>query len=92
VPSGLLPVLDLDGRIVTESGVIMNLLEDAFPDHKPLMPPKGSGARRRADALMRLERRFFSAWLEVGAGVGGAVVCVCVCVCVSACVCVCVCV
>lgn len=41
MPSGLLPVLELDGRIVTESAVIMALLEDTFPDNKPLMPPKG---------------------------------------------------
>ncbi|KAI8471411.1 MAG: glutathione S-transferase [Monoraphidium minutum] len=64
VPNGLLPVLELDGRVVTESSVIMTLLEEAFPDHKPLMPPAGSAARGRADALMRLERRFFGSWLE----------------------------
>lgn len=58
VPSGLLPVLEIDGRVVTESAVIMNLLEDAFPDHKPLMPPAGSPQRSRADQLMRLERRW----------------------------------
>jgi glutathione S-transferase len=34
-------VLELDGKVVTESAVIMNLLEEAFPDNKPLMPPKG---------------------------------------------------
>lgn len=49
--------MELDGRVVTESGVIMNLLEEAFPDHTPLMPPAGSPQRARADALMRLERR-----------------------------------
>lgn len=64
VPSGLLPVLELDGRVVTESAVIMNLLEDAFPEHKPLMPPAGSQQRARADALMRLERRWFGDWLN----------------------------
>eukprot|EP00775_Hariotina_reticulata_P005445 gene5445-5679_t len=64
VPSGLLPVLELDGKVVTESSVIMNLLEETFPDHKPLMPPKGTAQRQRADQLMRLERRFFSDWLN----------------------------
>ncbi|GBF92826.1 glutathione S-transferase [Raphidocelis subcapitata] len=64
VPSGLLPVLELDGRVVTESGVIMQLLEDSFPDHSPLLPPKGAPQRDRADALMRLERRFFGSWLD----------------------------
>jgi len=58
VPSGLLPVLEIDGRVVTESAVIMNLLEEAFPDHQPLMPPAGSPQRSRADQLMRLERRW----------------------------------
>ncbi len=64
VPSGLLPVLELDGRVVTESSVIMSLLEREFPDHKPLMPPEGSAEAARASELMRLERRFFSAWLN----------------------------
>jgi glutathione S-transferase len=72
VPSGLLPVLELDGRVVTESAVIMALLEDAFPDHKPLMPPAGTPERARADALMRLERRFFGAWLVRSRGRGGS--------------------
>jgi glutathione S-transferase len=57
VPSGLLPVLEIDGRVVTESSVIMFLLEDAFPDHKPLLPPADSPQRNRAEQLMRLERR-----------------------------------
>eukprot|EP00878_Enallax_costatus_P017108 GHUV01017963.1.p1 GENE.GHUV01017963.1~~GHUV01017963.1.p1 ORF type:complete len:518 (+),score=110.16 GHUV01017963.1:223-1554(+) len=64
VPSGLLPVLEIDGRIITESAVIMNLLEEMYPNNTPLMPPKGSPQRTRADNLMRLERRFFSDWLN----------------------------
>ncbi|GLI60527.1 hypothetical protein VaNZ11_002533 [Volvox africanus] len=64
VPSGLLPVIELDGRVVTESAVIMALLEDTFPEHKPLMPPAGTPARQRADGLMRLERKLFSDWLN----------------------------
>lgn len=64
VPSGLLPVLEIDGRVVTESSVIMHLLEDTFPDHKPLMPPAGTPQRTRAEQLMRLERRFFGDWLN----------------------------
>eukprot|EP00882_Tetradesmus_deserticola_P012311 GHRQ01013047.1.p1 GENE.GHRQ01013047.1~~GHRQ01013047.1.p1 ORF type:complete len:320 (+),score=109.31 GHRQ01013047.1:150-1109(+) len=64
VPSGLLPVLEIDGRVVTESAAIMALLEEQFPDHKPLMPAAGSPQRPRADQLMRLERRFFSDWLN----------------------------
>lgn len=64
VPSGLLPVLEIDGRVVTESATIMALLEEQFPDHKPLMPAANSPQRPRADQLMRLERRFFSDWLN----------------------------
>ncbi|WIA38465.1 hypothetical protein OEZ86_001788 [Tetradesmus obliquus] len=64
VPSGLLPVLEIDGRVVTESATIMALLEEQFPNHKPLMPAPNSPQRPRADQLMRLERRFFSDWLN----------------------------
>lgn len=66
VPGGLLPVIELDGQVVTESSVIMNLLEEEFTakdGFKELMPPKGTPERVRADALMRLERQFFSDWL-----------------------------
>lgn len=62
VPGGLLPALELDGRMVTESNVIMALLEDTFP-YSPLRPPKGTPERQRADGLMRLERRLFSDWM-----------------------------
>eukprot|EP00877_Chromochloris_zofingiensis_P005299 jgi/Chrzof1/14770/Cz09g15160.t1 len=64
VPSGLLPVLEVDGRVITESAVIMSLLEERFPDNKPLMPSPGTPDRARADGLMRLERRFFGDWLD----------------------------
>ncbi|GAX77176.1 hypothetical protein CEUSTIGMA_g4621.t1 [Chlamydomonas eustigma] len=63
VPGGMLPVIELDGRVVTESNVIMSLLEEKFPEHRPLMPPKGTRERLRAEALMKLERQFFSDWL-----------------------------
>ncbi|KAJ9533876.1 hypothetical protein QJQ45_026966 [Haematococcus lacustris] len=77
VPNGLLPVIELDGQVVTESSVIMQLLEEvgapgsglvlcstqAFPDHTPLMPPRGTPSRMRAEQLMRLERRLFGDWL-----------------------------
>ena len=65
VPSGLLPVLELDGRIITESEVIMLTLEREFPDHRPLLPPENdSPLRTRATQLMRLERSMFSRWLN----------------------------
>ncbi len=64
VPSGLLPAMELDGQLIVESAEIMRILEEAFPDNKPLLPPKGSKERQRADSLMRLERRLFSDWLS----------------------------
>lgn len=68
VPSGLLPVLEIDGRIITESATIMALLEDRYshsPEkHRPLMPPAGTPERSEAEALLRLERRFFGDWLD----------------------------
>ena len=64
VPSGLLPAMELDGRLYVESAEIMRLLEEEFPDSAPLMPAASSPERGRADALMRLERRLFSDWLS----------------------------
>ena len=56
VPSGMLPALELDGRLVTESDVVLNELERAFgPLHR------GMGAEPVV-ALRRLERALFSAW------------------------------
>ena len=64
VPSGLLPAMELDGKLYVESADIMRLLEQEFPENSPLMPAPGSPERQRADALMRLERRLFSDWLS----------------------------
>ncbi|PSC72974.1 glutathione S-transferase [Micractinium conductrix] len=63
VPSGLLPVLEVDGRIITESAVIQQVLEALDPE-TPMLPPEGSAERARAAELMRLERKLFSAWLQ----------------------------
>ncbi len=56
--------MELDGKLIVESAEIMRILEEAFPDNKPLLPPKGTKERQRADSLMRLERRLFSDWLS----------------------------
>jgi hypothetical protein len=45
VPSGLLPVLEIDGSTITESAQIMQLLEKEFPDC-PMLPAEGSSLRR----------------------------------------------
>ena len=63
VPSGLLPVIELDGKVYTESALIASLLEREFPQHTPLLPPAVSADAAAAEALMRLERQLFSRWL-----------------------------
>jgi len=74
-PSGLLPAMELDGRFYTESSVIMDLLEQAFPNNKPLVPDAAvsPAAAARHSALLRLERRLFGDWLDwlVRGGNGG---------------------
>ena len=64
VPSGLLPALELDGALYTESAVIAQVLEAAFPGQAPLVPsPEDGPASARHAALMRQERQLFSDWL-----------------------------
>lgn len=63
VPSGLLPVLEINGQIITESAVIQKLLEELFPN-PPLLPPEGTNEYARAMGLMRLERQLFGDWLQ----------------------------
>ena len=63
VPSGLLPAMELDGELYTESDLIMQVLEERFPE-KPMLPTKGSPAYHRAQQLLRLERQLFGVWLQ----------------------------
>jgi glutathione S-transferase len=58
VPSGMLPALELRGRIITESDHILQCLEDAFG---PLTHALND---RPVVALRRLERTLFRAWCE----------------------------
>lgn len=56
VPSGMLPALQLDDRIITESDRILQELEASFgPLHSSMTDPQ-------VYALRKLERRLFSAW------------------------------
>lgn len=58
VPSGMLPALELDGRIITESDDILKALEKAFG-------ALGLGMENPAVISMRrLERLLFRAWCE----------------------------
>ena len=62
-PSGMLPVAIINGRVIAESNVIMQELEDSFPQHTPLLPKRGRSDERVA-TLLRLERKAFSAWFS----------------------------
>lgn len=74
VPSGLLPVVELDGRVVTESLDIMMLLERRFPDRAPLLPSAATPEAAAVDEFLRLERALVGTWLASlrgGSGWGG---------------------
>lgn len=58
-PSGLLPVVEYNGRIITESATIASLLEREFPEN-PLLPDEGTLELKRAEALMRCWKNFCS--------------------------------
>ncbi|CAI7809283.1 unnamed protein product [Closterium sp. NIES-54] len=65
VPNGMLPAVQLDGRVITESVTIMKEIEAAFPSHSPLLPPPSDGhAAAAAEQLMGLERGLTGAWLK----------------------------
>ena len=54
-PRGQVPALDHDGRIITESTVICEYLEDVFPDQHPLRP---------ADPYWRAQMRVWTKWVD----------------------------
>ena len=58
VPSGMLPALELDGRLITESDRILEALEDAFGSFGPGMHDP------RVLPLRQLERLLFRAWCQ----------------------------
>ena len=64
VPSGLLPVIEIDGRRLTESAAVMAWIEAEFPDHSPLAVAENDIEFPRYQMLMRLERRLFGDWLQ----------------------------
>ena len=61
VPSGMLPVVELDGAVLTESDRIIGALEATFPE-RPMVPDDGD-LREEVGPLLRLERELFSAWM-----------------------------
>ena len=66
VPNGLLPALEVKGQIITESQVIMELLDQWHtPEmgYKAMLPAKNDHAgKARYEKLARLERNLFSWW------------------------------
>ena len=54
-PRGQVPALDHDGKIITESTVICEYLEDVFPNDNPLRP---------TDAYDRAEMRVWTKWVD----------------------------
>lgn len=64
VPTGLLPVIELDGKIITESMDIMFLLEDTFQmPYRRMIPTDDNDMMQSFHRYLRLERVFIGAWL-----------------------------
>lgn len=62
-PSGSIPVAIIDGVTYNQSNDIMYALEEAFPDHEPLVPNEPR-QKAKAQELLRLERSLFSTWMS----------------------------
>jgi len=54
-PRGVVPVLVHDGNVIIESNIIMEYLEEAFPDKKPLMPKSAVERAAVRNWLQRLD-------------------------------------
>lgn len=62
VRGGMLPAIEIDGQLMTESLDIMFAIEETFLDAAKPMFPREPGARERAVRLMKMERQLFGAW------------------------------
>ena len=63
----MLPVVVIDGVLITESSVIQEVIETKFSDaasYPSMMPPKESAEANTAQTLFRLERKLFSDWMQ----------------------------
>lgn len=60
VPSGLLPAIEVNGQVITESQVIMELLDEWHPpsDGYRAMMPGDEAGMARYEKLARLEREY----------------------------------
>ena len=60
-PSGMLPVVEIDGQMHSDSIRIMQLL-DQLDDTVPMLPRGDKAGLALANELMQLERQLFGAW------------------------------
>jgi glutathione S-transferase len=66
VDGGILPVLELDGTLYTESLNIMKLLDVTFAENLPIMMPStGTLEAAMANSFLELERRLQSKWFSL---------------------------
>jgi glutathione S-transferase len=54
-PNGQVPALDHDGKVITESTVICEYLEDVFPDANPMRP---------SDPYLAAQMRIWTKWVD----------------------------
>lgn len=68
VPSGLLPAIEVNGRVITESQVIMELLDRWHPveeGYQPMMPAEDDiDGQKRYRVLADLEREYVKGVLQ----------------------------
>jgi len=69
IPNGLLPAIEVQGQVVTESQVIMELLDEWFPEsqgYRRMQPkPDDVAGQAKYRQLAQLERELFSWWCTV---------------------------
>jgi glutathione S-transferase len=69
VPNGLLPAIEVNGQVITESQVIMELLDQWHSQadgYRPMLPAQDDQAGwDRYVRLTRLERELFSSWCRL---------------------------